>query len=87
MIYTPLTRKAMELCLAAHGEQRDKGGYPYIFHPIHLAEQMPDEYSVIAALLHDVGKPTSFTIDEQGRDISTATPRLAPPWPTASCIG
>jgi len=64
VIYTPLTRKAMELCLAAHGEQRDKGGYPYIFHPIHLAEQMPDEYSVIAALLHDVAEDTDCTLEE-----------------------
>lgn len=64
MIYTPLTKLAMELCLAAHGNQTDKGGYPYVFHPIHLAEQMPDEYSVVVALLHDVAEDTNCTLDE-----------------------
>ena len=61
MVYTPLTKLAMELCLSAHRDQTDKGGYPYAFHPIHLAEQMMDEYSVIVALLHDVAEDTSFT--------------------------
>ena len=40
MIYTDLTKKAMKLCFAAHKEQTDKTGIPYVFHPIHLAEQM-----------------------------------------------
>ena len=52
MIYTLLTNKAMRTAYAAHAGQVDKCGVPYIFHPIHLAEQMPDEISVCAALLH-----------------------------------
>jgi (p)ppGpp synthase/HD superfamily hydrolase len=36
---------------------------PYVFHPFHLAEQMPDEGSVAAALLHDVVEDTSITFD------------------------
>ena len=54
MIYTERTKKAMELCLEAHANQVDRGGFPYCLHPIHLAEQMPDESSCIVALLHDV---------------------------------
>lgn len=54
MIYSERTKKAMELCLKAHEGQVDKGGYPYVFHPIHLAEQMDDESSCLVALLHDV---------------------------------
>ena len=54
MIYTERTKRAMKLILVAHQGQFDKGGYPYIYHPIHLAEQMNDESSCIVALLHDV---------------------------------
>lgn len=35
MIYTELVKKAMEICLYAHRGQVDKGGYPYVFHPIY----------------------------------------------------
>ena len=42
MIYTELTIKAMVLAYHAHHGQFDKGGVPYIFHPIHLAEEMDD---------------------------------------------
>ena len=53
MIYTHLTNEAMKLAYKAHHGQVDKGGIPYIFHPYHLAEQMPDEYTTCVALLHD----------------------------------
>lgn len=64
MIYTPETKKAMKLCFEAHKEQRDKSGSPYVFHPFHLAEQMPDEETTIVALLHDVIEDTSYTLDD-----------------------
>ena len=54
MIYTPLTRKAMNICYKAHDGQLDHGGMPYVFHPVHLAEQMDTENEVCTALLHDV---------------------------------
>ena len=64
MIYTPLTKAAMEIAYRAHHGQLDKSGAPYIFHPIHLAEQMDDEYSCCVALLHDTVEDTDVTIDE-----------------------
>lgn len=64
MIYTNLTKKAMILAYNAHHGQTDRGGVPYIFHPFHLAEQMTDEYTTCAALLHDVVEDTNVTIDE-----------------------
>lgn len=64
MIYTELTKKAMKIAYNAHHGQLDKGGMPYIFHPFHLAEQMNDEYTVCAALLHDVAEDTDVTLDE-----------------------
>jgi (p)ppGpp synthase/HD superfamily hydrolase len=62
MIYTEMTKKAMRVAYEAHQGQDDKGGAPYIFHPLHLAEQMKDELSVTAALLHDVLEDTDVTI-------------------------
>lgn len=62
MIYTALTNKAMILADEAHKYQKDKAGIPYIFHPIHLAEQMHDEISTCVALLHDVVEDTDMTI-------------------------
>ena len=64
MIYTTLTNKALRLAYAAHQGQTDKSGQPYIFHPYHLAEQMTDEVSTCAALLHDVVEDTAVTIEE-----------------------
>lgn len=64
MIYTPLTKTAMKLCFAAHKDQVDKSGLPYVFHPFHLAEQMPDEETTAAALLHDVMEDTDMTTQD-----------------------
>ena len=64
MIYTDLTKKAMRLCFEAHKNQVDKTGLPYVFHPIHLAEQMPDEVTTVVALLHDVVEDTRYTMDD-----------------------
>ena len=64
MIYTDLTIKAMNLAYTAHHRQFDKGGVPYIFHPIHLAEEMDDEVSTCVALLHDTVEDTAVTLEE-----------------------
>ena len=64
MIYTELTIKAMNLAYNAHHGQFDKGGVPYIFHPIHLAEEMDDEYSTCVALLHDTVEDTDVTLEQ-----------------------
>ena len=66
MLYTPLTKKAMKLCFAAHRDQTDKSGLPYVFHPIHLAEQMTDEETTVVALLHDVVEDTGYTLSDLG---------------------
>ena len=68
MIYTPLTNKALRFAYNAHHGQLDYNGIPYIFHPLHLAEQMDDEISCCAALLHDVVEDTSVTMDELARE-------------------
>ncbi len=62
MIYTPKTKEAMKLCFKAHKRQTDKSGIPYVFHPIHLAEQMETEETTIVALLHDLVEDTRYTL-------------------------
>ena len=64
MIYTELTIRAMNLAYTAHHGQFDKGGVPYIFHPIHLAESMDDEISTCVALLHDTVEDTALTLEQ-----------------------
>lgn len=54
MYYSELVKKACVIMYDAHKEDKDKGGYPYVFHPFYLATQMDDEESTCAALLHDV---------------------------------
>lgn len=64
MLYTELTKKAMKIAFEAHKEQTDKNGMPYIYHPIHLAEQMYDEETICVALLHDVVEDTDITFEQ-----------------------
>ena len=64
MIYTEMTKRAMRLMFDAHREQVDKSGLPYVFHPFHLAEQMPDEDTTVTALLHDVVEDTDYTLKD-----------------------
>ena len=64
MLYTPLTQKAMKIAFEAHKNQTDKNGIPYIYHPVHLAEQMDSETTICVALLHDVVEDTSMTFED-----------------------
>ena len=75
MIYTPKTKKAMIIAYNAHNGQVDKSGIPYIYHPIHLAEQMDTETECIVALLHDVVEDTNVTFDELEKNFSPEVAR------------
>lgn len=68
MIYTTLTNKAMVIAYNAHHGQVDKQGVPYVFHPFHVAEQMTDELSTCAALLHDVVEDSDVTLEDLARE-------------------
>ncbi len=46
--------RAIEIASAAHAGQLDKGGHPYIMHPIRVMLAMPTEEERIVAVLHDV---------------------------------
>ena len=70
MVYTINTEKAMKIAYEAHHGQVDKSGVPYIFHPIHLAEQMETEEECIVALLHDVVEDTDITFEQLEKEFS-----------------
>ena len=70
MIYTPNTRKAMNIAYYAHRGQLDKSGVSYIYHPIHLAEQMDTEEECIVALLHDTVEDTDVTFEQLEKEFS-----------------
>ncbi len=72
MVYTALTNKALRFAYAAHHGQLDYNGIPYIFHPLHLAEQMEEEISCCAALLHDVVEDTAYTLEDLRREFPEA---------------
>jgi GTP pyrophosphokinase len=64
-----LIRKAFDISVEAHSEQRRKTGEPYIYHPIAVAKIVAYEIglgavSIAAALLHDVVEDTEYTIDD-----------------------
>ena len=64
IIHTPATKMAMKICYEAHKNQVDKNGIPYIFHPVHLAEQMTTEDEICVALLHDVVEDSGYTLED-----------------------
>jgi (p)ppGpp synthase/HD superfamily hydrolase len=68
MKYTPNINKAINIMYNAHKEQYDKGNYPYVFHPYHVAEQMNTEEEIIVALLHDVVEDTNITIEDLSKE-------------------
>ena len=47
-------QRAIEIALEAHKGALDKGGNPYILHPLRLMLQMDSEEEMIVAILHDV---------------------------------
>jgi len=59
-----LLENAFHICLDAHKDQKDKGGKPYILHPIHLSTKFEDETLKIIALLHDVIEDSNYTLKE-----------------------
>lgn len=64
-----LIRKAFDIALDAHKDQRRKTGEPYIYHPIEVAKIVANEIglgatSIACALLHDVIEDSDYTYDD-----------------------
>lgn len=56
--------RAIELAARAHAGQRDKGGHPYILHPLRVMQAVTGEAERIAAVLHDIVEDTPITFDD-----------------------
>lgn len=59
-----LYRRAVEIATQVHRGQVDKGGKPYIEHPLTVAEQMTGTKQKIVAVLHDVMEDGDVTADD-----------------------
>lgn len=64
-----LIRKAFDVSVEAHKDQRRKSGEAYIFHPIAVAKIVASEIgldatSIAAALLHDVVEDTIYSLKD-----------------------
>ena len=64
-----LIRKAFDVAVDAHKDQRRKSGEAYIFHPIAVAKIVASEIglgatSIAAALMHDVVEDTEITVED-----------------------
>lgn len=62
-------RKAFDIALDAHKDQRRKTGEPYIYHPIEVAKIVANEIglgatSIACALLHDVIEDSEYTYED-----------------------
>lgn len=61
---TDLVFEALKVATKAHDGQYDKGGAPYILHPITVARGVQSDTEKIIALLHDTVEDTDVTIEE-----------------------
>lgn len=64
-----LIRKAFDVAVDAHKDQRRKSGEAYIFHPIAVARIVASEIglgatAIAAALMHDVVEDTDITVED-----------------------
>ena len=55
--------RAIEIATSAHRGQRDKGGEPYILHPLRVMLRMATLEERIVAVLHDVIEDSQWTLD------------------------
>jgi len=56
--------QAISIASIAHKGQLDKGGEPYILHPLRVMMRLKEERQRIVAVLHDVVEDTNLTIQD-----------------------
>src|SRR5690554_5628887 len=76
-----LIRKAFDVAVDAHKDQRRKSGEAYIFHPIAVAKIVASEIgldavSIASALLHDVVEDTEYTLVDIERIFGETVARI-----------
>lgn len=60
--------RAIAIAAAAHAGQVDKGGEPYILHPIRVMLRMQSAPERIVAVLHDVVEDSDVTLEHLGAE-------------------
>ncbi len=60
----PTLEDAIALALRVHRGAVDKGGAPYILHPLRLMVRMGDPDARVVAVLHDVVEDGDVTLDD-----------------------
>lgn len=58
---------AIQIACEYHRGQVDKAGFPYIFHPLRVMENVTGLHQKMAAVLHDCIEDTELTIEELRR--------------------
>jgi (p)ppGpp synthase/HD superfamily hydrolase len=58
----PTLERAIALAAQAHAGQQDKGGQPYILHPLRVMLRVSGDAERIAAVLHDVVEDTDVSL-------------------------
>lgn len=61
-----LLNQAIALAHQAHAGQVDKGGHPYIGHPLRVMAAVEDGEAKIVAVLHDAIEDTDLTLADLG---------------------
>ena len=56
--------RAIEIAIRAHAGQTDKGGEPYILHPLRVMLRMGTSEQRIVAVLHDVVEDSEITLED-----------------------
>lgn len=59
-----LIERALEIAVTAHAGKVDKGGAPYILHPLRVMAAVPTMDEKITAVLHDVVEDTEWTLEK-----------------------
>jgi hypothetical protein len=60
----PHVSLALEMAIIAHHSQADKGGQPYILHPLTVAKGARNKEDMIVSILHDVVEDSDFTLED-----------------------
>jgi len=60
--------RAIAISAAAHAGQVDKGGEPYILHPLRVMLRMQSTPEKIVAVLHDVVEDSDVTLETLGAE-------------------
>ena len=60
--------RAIAIAAKAHEGQLEKGGLPYVLHPLRLMMRMTSLEAKMAAVLHDVVEDTEWTLDMLARE-------------------